>query len=184
MGPLLFNICLNYLLFLDIETDLRNFADANILHVCGLSLHSVVDKLETSAKSVINWLEYNYMKLNESKCKLLISGDKEEVIITSVGETKIIESHKVTLLGISSDRELKFNVHVNDNYKKVGEKLNALIRLCNILPFQKGRLLPKSFIQSQFGYSPLVPFSIAIRLLSPCPLFHSNSVTLPVSPFP
>ena len=58
------------------------------------------------------------MKLNESKRKLLISGHKEEVIIASVGETKIIESHKVTLLGISIDRELKFNDHVNNSYKK------------------------------------------------------------------
>ena len=83
-----------------------------------------LDKLETSAKSVINWLEY------KSKCKLLISGNKKDVIIASVVETKIIESHKVTLLGISIDRELKFNDHVNNNYQKAGENLNALIRLC------------------------------------------------------
>ena len=83
--PLLFNIYLNDLLFLDIDSGLCNFADDNILLVCGLSLHSVIDKLETSAKSVINWLEYNYRKLNESKCKLLISGNKEDVIIASVG---------------------------------------------------------------------------------------------------
>ena len=129
--------------------------------------YTVVDNLETSAKSV--WLEYNYMKLNESKCKLLISGNKEEVIIASVGETKIIESYKVTLLGISVDRELKCNDHVNNNYKKAGEKLNALIRICNILPFQKRRLLIKSFIQSQFGYSPLVG------------LFHSRTLNTKIN---
>ena len=121
LGPLLFNIYLNDLLFLDIESDLCNFADDNTLHVCDLSLNTVVDKLETSAKSVINWFEYNYMKLNESKCKLLISGNKEEVIIASVGDTKIIESHKVNLLGIHIDRELKLNDHVNNSYKKAGK---------------------------------------------------------------
>ena len=81
------------------------FADDNTLHVSDLSLNTVVDKLESSAKSVINWFEYNYMKLNQSKCKILISGKKEEeVIIATVGETKIIESHKVKLLGIYIDR--------------------------------------------------------------------------------
>ena len=74
LGPLRFNIYLKYLLFLDLESDLCNFADDNTLHVCCLILNSVVDKLETSAKSVTNWLEFNYMKLNESECKLLISG--------------------------------------------------------------------------------------------------------------
>ena len=90
LGPLLFNIYLNDLFFIDIESDLCNFADDNTLHVCDLSLNVLVDKLETSAKSVIKWFEYNYMKLNESKCKLLISGNKEEVIIASVGDVKII----------------------------------------------------------------------------------------------
>ena len=44
--------------------------------------------------------------------KLLISGNKEEVIIASVRKSQIIESHKVTLLGIHIDRELKFDDHM------------------------------------------------------------------------
>ena len=156
LGPLLFNIYLNDIFFIDIESDLCNFADDNTLHACDMSLKVLVEKLESSAKSVIKWLEQNYMKLNESKCKLLISGNKEEVIIASVGNAKIIESHHVILLGIHIDRELKFNDHMNNRYKIAGKKLNALMRLCNILPFHKRRLLMKSFIESQFAYSPLV----------------------------
>ena len=53
------------------------------------------------------------MKVNESKCKLLISVNKEEVIIASVGQSQIIESYKVTLLVIHIDRELKFDDHMN-----------------------------------------------------------------------
>ena len=45
------------------------------------------------------------MKLNESKCKLLISGNKKEIIIASVGNTKLVQSHKVKLLGTIIDRE-------------------------------------------------------------------------------
>ena len=39
LGPLLFNIYLNDLLFLDVGSDLCNCADGNTLHVCGPSLH-------------------------------------------------------------------------------------------------------------------------------------------------
>ena len=67
------------------------------------------------------------MKLNEFKCNLLISDNKAEVIIAFVGDIKIIEHHKVTSLGISIDRELKCNHHVNNSYKKAEKKLNALI---------------------------------------------------------
>ena len=51
---------------------------------------------------------------------------------------------------------MKFDDHVNNKYKAAGKILNALIRLCNILPFHKRRLLMKAFIESQFAYSPLV----------------------------
>ena len=83
MGSL-FNIYLNYLCFLDIKSELCNFSDDNT-YACDMSLNALVEKLENSAKSVIRWLENNYMKLNESKCKILISGKKEEVIIALVG---------------------------------------------------------------------------------------------------
>ena len=75
---LLFLIYLNDLYFL-------GFADDNTLYACDMSLNALVDKLETSAKSVIQWLENNDMKINESKCKILISGKKEKVVIASVG---------------------------------------------------------------------------------------------------
>ena len=88
-----------------------------------MSLNALAEKLETSAKSVIQWLENNYMKLNESKCKILINGKKEEAIIASVGSSKIIESHKINLQGTHIDRELKFDDHVNNKYKPAGKNL-------------------------------------------------------------
>ena len=73
LGPLFFNIYL------------YNFADGNTLYACDMSLDALVAKLETSAEAVIKWIEDNCMKLNESKCKLLIS-DNKEVIIASGGD--------------------------------------------------------------------------------------------------
>ena len=96
------------------------------------------------------------MKLNESKCKLLMRENKGEIMIASVGNTKLIESHKVKLLGTIIDRELTFNENVNIRCKTVGRKLNALMQLSNILPFHKRRMLMKSFVESQFAYAPLL----------------------------
>ena len=98
LGPLLFNIYLNDLFFIALDTD--------------ISLNDLIGKLESSATLVIDWFKNNYMKLNESKCHLLVCGNKEEVIIAKIGHASVKETHEVKLLGITIDRELKFKNHM------------------------------------------------------------------------
>ena len=50
LGPLLFNIFINDLFLINLQSDLCNFADDNTLYACGHSFESVVSKLETTLK--------------------------------------------------------------------------------------------------------------------------------------
>ena len=156
MGPLLFNIYLNDLFFVTIDTSLCNFADDNTLYACDISLKILIDKLESSATLVIDWFNYNYMKLNDSKCNLLVCDNKEEVIIAKIGNALITESHEVKLLGAIINRDLSFKKHTTIICKTAGKKLNAMARLCNILPSYKRRDLMKAFVMSQLSFSPLL----------------------------
>ena len=71
------------------------------------------------------------MKLNTDKCHLLISEHKYEHMICSIDNTKVIESHIVTFLGIDIDSELTFSHHINSICKKASSKLNALnVSMC------------------------------------------------------
>ena len=121
-----------------------------------MSLNTLIKRLEDDATIVIDWFRYNYMKLNPDKCHILISGYKHEVILAKVGNGNVIESHKVTLLGIEIDSDLKFHNHISMICFKAAKKLNALSRQSHILPFQKRKSLMKAFIMSQFSYCPLV----------------------------
>ena len=47
LGPLLFNIYLNDLFYLELTSDLCNFADDNTLYACNQSLKSLVNTLES-----------------------------------------------------------------------------------------------------------------------------------------
>ena len=156
LGPLFFNIYLNDLLFLTLDTSLCNYADDNTLYACDISLKSLIDKLESSASEVLNWFKYNYMKPNDSKCHLLVSGNKEEVIVAKIGNAFIVESHEVKLLGSKIDRELNFKGHMTSVCKNAGKKINVLARLCNILSLEKRKLLMNAFFMSQFSFSPLL----------------------------
>ena len=68
-----------------------------------------------------------------------------------------IDSSKTeVLLGITIDHELKFDDHVNRLCKKASLKLDALARIAAFTNVSKERIIMKSFIESQFGYCPLI----------------------------
>ena len=56
LEPLLFNINLNDLFSLALDTVICNIADDNTLYICEISLNDVISKLESSANLVICWL--------------------------------------------------------------------------------------------------------------------------------
>ena len=96
------------------------------------------------------------MKLNSDKCHLLVSGNKHECMICNIGSSNIIETHSVKLLGVRIDSGLAFSEHIKFLCNKASSKLNALSRLCSILPFHKRAMLMQAFFNSQFAYCPLV----------------------------
>ena len=109
--------------------DICNFADDNTLYTCNISLSDLIGKLESAVELVIDWFRYNYMKLNESKCWLLVCGNKEEVVIAKINNSSVIETHEVKLLGTLIDRNLRFKSHMQLICSRVGKKINALARL-------------------------------------------------------
>ena len=83
------------------------------------------------------------MKLNEGKWHFVLSGYKHEIMFP-------------ILIGVTIDKCLKFEKHIVKQCKKAGQKLSALARVCNIQNQESRRTLIKAFIESQFGYCPLI----------------------------
>ena len=156
LGPLLFNIFINDLFFIIKGTDICNYADDNTLYTSDMKLDILMKKLECAVKESIDWFENNGMKLNSSKCHLLVCGHKFESMMCNVGNSQVIETNKVKLLGISIDSDLSFNDHMTTICKKASKKLNALSRQCAILPFYRRKMLMNAFFNSQFSHCPLV----------------------------
>ena len=136
-------------------TDVYNFADDTTFHVCDSSLEDLVNMPEHDANLAIEWFDCSYMKLNEDKCHLIISGHKSEAIWAKIGQTKIWENKNQKLLGLKIDHQLNFDGYLISLCKKAGKKLSALARLENFLSLEQRKLLMKSFIESKFGYCPL-----------------------------
>ena len=92
LGPLLFNIYLNDLLFQIKSTHVCNFADDTSLNAFNKNIKELFHDLESDTLSTIAWFQDNYMKLNNDKCHFLISGNLHENLFVRVGPELIWES--------------------------------------------------------------------------------------------
>ena len=156
LGPLLFNIYINDLFFINDSTEACNYADDTTFYKCHRDPNYLIKSLEHDASLAIEWFECNYMKLNESKCHFIIAGNRYEHLWAKVGQATISEQHTVKLLGVEIDDRLSFTDHVTSLCVKAGRKLTALTRISNLISTEKRRILINSFIDSQFNYCKLV----------------------------
>ena len=156
LGPLLFNIYLNDLFYLFAQTDVCNLADDTTPYACDSDIHNLLFRLENDTLTAIVWFEANYMKINADKCHFLLMGNTEQWQWIKSGDELIWESQSEILLGLTIDKHLKFDVHLNAVCKKVGQKISALARLIHIVPFERKKTLMNTFIESQFSYCPLI----------------------------
>ena len=129
LGPLLFNIYINDPFYLSELTDICYYADDTTFHACDSNLDDLIRRLEHDSILAIEWFESNYMKLSH----FLLSGHKHEVMFAKIGHSKIWENCTQNLLGIITDRDLKFDEYILTQFKKAGRKIKALTRVCKHL---------------------------------------------------
>ena len=60
------------------------------------------------------------------------------------------------MFGLDIDRSPSFNEQVSSLCRKAGNMLSVQARLSNFVSFRQRRIFLKIFIQSQFGYCPLI----------------------------
>ena len=134
---------------------MTNFAGDNTPYTIEETIDALLQRLWRHASILTKWFKEKKIQMNPEKCHLLVCNHTKDVSI--ILENEIIDSSdSVKLLGITIDNKLNFNEHVSKLCKKASSKLHALARISNFMSQDKLRLLLKSFIESQFGYCPLV----------------------------
>ena len=89
-----------------------------------------------------------------AKNHLLLSSSEPSAVV--IDGCSIKSNIKEVLRGITVDKNLKFDDHVNNLCKKACKKLNALSRIAAFMNVSKRRIIMKAFIESHFRYCPLV----------------------------
>ena len=105
LGPILFSIFINDLIFFIQETEVCNFADDSTIYSCSLNYKAAAHKLSNDTYIVLNWFKVNSMVANPGKFQIKFLGSKiDNSKITCAIENKQIKcKREVKLLGITID---------------------------------------------------------------------------------
>ena len=82
------------------------------MNACRSDICNLIKRLEHDSSLAIEWFESNYMKLNEDKCHFIISGYKHEIMFANIGESRIWEKGQQKFLGVTIDKNPKFQNHI------------------------------------------------------------------------
>ena len=138
------------------ETNICNYADDTTIFASDKNLDNVIMRLENDSAILIQWFEDNLMKLNTGKSHFMVLGKSANQTITiSIGDSDIENTNEEKLLGVTIDRNLTLEPHINKLCKKAGNKLFALSRLSSYIDSNKLKILMRAFVMSQFQYCPL-----------------------------
>ena len=74
----------------------------------------------------------------------------------NINQTKVKESEKVVLLGLTIDNQLTFKDHVDTLHSTANYKLHALRRIRKYLTLEKAKLLYNAFMNNQFNDVPVI----------------------------
>lgn len=84
----------------------------------------------------------------------MILGDRQRTSFAlNINVKKINSFSEVELLGIVTDNQLKFNIHIANICRKASFKLHSLRRIHKFLTVEKAKILANAFIHSQFNYA-------------------------------
>ena len=107
LGPLLFNIFMNDLIFAIRDCRLISYADDIKLHLSHQDPQAVEDGINLDLTNTIQWFQQNGMIANPDKYQGLVLGNTAHDFDIKCEEKPIPVSSEIQLLGVTLDNKLK-----------------------------------------------------------------------------
>ena len=139
LGPLLFNVFINDIFFLDCNCHIYNYADDNCISYSSDTIDDIRKFLTNDIIVFMNWFKQNSLKANPEKFQsMLISSHGCDVggLMINVENTITSSSEEMKVLGVTIDDKLNFTEHISDVCTKAGRQLNIHQRLKKVLDYK------------------------------------------------
>ena len=174
MGPLLFNIFINDIFFLDSRGLLFNYADDNCLSYAGNGVELIEKILTSDIDTLRKWFKENSLEENPVKFQSMLISSRDKIDLkldVSVDATVLETTESIKILGVTVNRKLDINDHVSQMCTKAGRQLNVLPSLKGCLDYKQPYGHLQDFYYVYFNHCP-------IKLMFTCKASLSKLETL------
>ena len=156
LGPLLFNIFINDLFYVNMSGKIANYADDNNVYNSHSSFEFLCSNLTDDMSKTMSWYHDNDLEANPVKFQCTIM-DRKGVIDTSipVQNDSIKSSDTIKVLGVGLDSRLSFDHHIKSMCSRASNQINALKRISRFLNVDGRLQIYKAFIRANFSYCPV-----------------------------
>ena len=161
IGPLLFIFYINDLLSVVSHCKIQLYADDTLLCISSSSVTDIEFMLSEDIRHIIEWLNNNFLYLNYSKTKIMLSGTHQRLsrintFLVKAKDTVLSRVYQFKYLGVILDPSLSWNDHVDDIGRNVSMKLGMLRRARKVIPRESCITLYNAMILSIFDYCAVI----------------------------
>ena len=152
LGPLLFNIFMNDLVYAVKQSRLSAYADDTQIFFADSTPEKVEEVINADLARVDQWYEQNGMRRNTSKYQAIVMGKTQVKPQFHCENIAIPITEDLEMLGVTVDDKMKFEKHIAKICRKVSQQIAVLKRMKKILPFETRKCLYLAFIIPHFNY--------------------------------
>ena len=115
---------------------------------------AALERLEACIEEIRNWMEANYLKLNDSKTEFIIFGTKIDLAKVSgwtvtVGNSEILPSKSARNIGAFMDSALNMETHINNIIRSCYAQLHSISKIRRYLTIDAAKTIVHAFVLSQ-----------------------------------
>jgi hypothetical protein len=153
IGPLLFNMMLYDLKFVEVKSMIIKYADDTVMLTICNEEESILDIIKQDLEKLVNYYRTNGLEINFNKSYYMkFNGCKDKEIdeLMSLNEIRKVESLKY--LGVNIDSRLNMREYANNLKSKLSQSIYALNVIKSHLPAQQKLQFYHGYVGSHLNY--------------------------------
>ena len=161
LGPLLFIVYINDIFSITKHCKILSYADDTTLYCSSLHPSNIQQSINEDAKTLTAWFRQHGLKVNAGKSQYMTinmthADETYENIHITVDNTNILPENEMSILGVTMDKHMKWNKHVNNVIRNCKFHLRAFYRSVKLIDIDEKRLLYNACLASRLSYADII----------------------------